>query len=100
MLLNSDCKNGCFYYLFKIEKAVIYTFSSGLIILFIFRKKSMENTILSIDCGTQSLRASIFSLKGEILALQKVKMSFTLLKIMLKYMSSFIKKYIKKCTGN
>ncbi len=33
----------------------------------------MQNTILSIDCGTQSLRASIFSLKGEVLALQKVE---------------------------
>ena len=32
----------------------------------------MEKTILSIDCGTQSLRASIFSLKGEVLALQRV----------------------------
>ena len=32
----------------------------------------MGKTILSIDCGTQSLRAIIFSLKGEILALQKI----------------------------
>ena len=30
-------------------------------------------TILSIDCGTQSLRAIIFSLKGEMLAIQRVK---------------------------
>jgi sugar (pentulose or hexulose) kinase len=29
-------------------------------------------TILSIDCGTQSLRAIIFSLKGELLAMQRV----------------------------
>jgi len=32
----------------------------------------VEKTILSIDCGTQSLRAIIFSLKGEILALQRI----------------------------
>ncbi len=32
----------------------------------------MEKTILSIDCGTQSLRAVILSLKGEVLALQRV----------------------------
>ena len=32
----------------------------------------MVNTILSIDCGTQSLRAIIFSLKGEILAMQRI----------------------------
>ncbi|MCG6188014.1 FGGY-family carbohydrate kinase [Maribellus maritimus] len=32
----------------------------------------MEKTILSIDCGTQSLRAIIFSLKGEVLAIQKI----------------------------
>jgi sugar (pentulose or hexulose) kinase len=32
----------------------------------------VEKTILSIDCGTQSLRAVIFSLKGEVLALQRV----------------------------
>jgi sugar (pentulose or hexulose) kinase len=32
----------------------------------------MGKTILSIDCGTQSLRAAIFSLSGEILALQRV----------------------------
>jgi sugar (pentulose or hexulose) kinase len=30
-------------------------------------------TILSIDCGTQSLRAIIFSLKGEMLAFQRIK---------------------------
>jgi sugar (pentulose or hexulose) kinase len=30
-------------------------------------------TILSIDCGTQSLRAIIFSLKGELLVMQRVK---------------------------
>ena len=30
-------------------------------------------TILSIDCGTQSLRAIIFSLKGEMFAMQRVK---------------------------
>ena len=30
-------------------------------------------TILSIDCGTQSLRAIIFSLKGELLAMQRIK---------------------------
>ncbi|QGY47259.1 carbohydrate kinase [Maribellus comscasis] len=32
----------------------------------------MEKTILSIDCGTQSLRAIIFSMKGEVLAIQKI----------------------------
>ncbi len=32
----------------------------------------MEKVILSIDCGTQSLRAILFSLKGEVLALQKI----------------------------
>ena len=32
----------------------------------------MGKTILSIDCGTQSLRAILFSLEGEILALQKI----------------------------
>jgi sugar (pentulose or hexulose) kinase len=32
----------------------------------------MGKTILSIDCGTQSLRAIIFSLKGEVLALQRI----------------------------
>jgi sugar (pentulose or hexulose) kinase len=47
-------------------------FLSSFIFLFIFRKKSMGKTILSIDCGTQSLRAAIFSLKGEILAIQRV----------------------------
>jgi sugar (pentulose or hexulose) kinase len=31
------------------------------------------NTILSIDCGTQSLRAIIFSVNGELLAIQRVK---------------------------
>lgn len=29
-------------------------------------------TILSIDCGTQSLRATLFSLKGELLAMQRI----------------------------
>ena len=32
----------------------------------------MDKTILSIDCGTQSLRAVIFSLKGELLAMQRM----------------------------
>ncbi len=32
----------------------------------------MEKTILSIDCGTQSLRAMLFSLKGELLAIERV----------------------------
>jgi len=32
----------------------------------------VNKTILSIDCGTQSLRAIIFSLKGELLALKRV----------------------------
>lgn len=32
----------------------------------------MQKTILSIDCGTQSLRAMIFSLEGKLLAIQKV----------------------------
>jgi len=32
----------------------------------------MPETILSIDCGTQSLRAIIFSLKGEVLAIEKI----------------------------
>ena len=32
----------------------------------------MGKTILSIDCGTQSLRAAIFSMKGEVLALKRV----------------------------
>ena len=32
----------------------------------------MEKTILSIDCGTQSLRAIIFSTEGDLLAIQKV----------------------------
>lgn len=36
------------------------------------QKKSMQKTILSIDCGTQSLRAIIFSLSGEILAMEKI----------------------------
>lgn len=32
----------------------------------------MEKTILSIDCGTQSLRTIIFSLKGEVLAIERI----------------------------
>ena len=32
----------------------------------------MSKTILSIDCGTQSLRALIFSLEGNLLAIEKV----------------------------
>lgn len=32
----------------------------------------MDKTILSIDCGTQSLRAIIFSLKGELLAMKRI----------------------------
>jgi sugar (pentulose or hexulose) kinase len=32
----------------------------------------MPNTILSIDCGTQSLRAMIFSTDGDMLAIKKV----------------------------
>ncbi len=32
----------------------------------------MGKTILSIDCGTQSLRAAIFSLNGEMLALKRI----------------------------
>lgn len=32
----------------------------------------MQKTILSIDCGTQSLRTMIFSLRGEMLAIKKV----------------------------
>lgn len=32
----------------------------------------MDKTILSIDCGTQSLRAIIFSLKGELLAIKRI----------------------------
>lgn len=32
----------------------------------------MDKTILSIDCGTQSLRAIIFSLNGEVLGMQKI----------------------------
>jgi sugar (pentulose or hexulose) kinase len=32
----------------------------------------VEKTILSIDCGTQSLRAIIFSLKGELLAMKRI----------------------------
>ncbi len=32
----------------------------------------MEKTILSIDCGTQSLRAILFSLKGEVLGIYKI----------------------------
>jgi sugar (pentulose or hexulose) kinase len=33
----------------------------------------VNKTLLSIDCGTQSLRAILFSLKGEMLAIQRVK---------------------------
>ncbi len=33
----------------------------------------MQKTILSIDCGTQSLRAIIFSLEGDVLAIEKIK---------------------------
>ena len=32
----------------------------------------MDKTLLTIDCGTQSLRAMIFSGKGELLAMQRV----------------------------
>jgi sugar (pentulose or hexulose) kinase len=32
----------------------------------------MDKTILSIDCGTQSLRAILFSLKGEVLGMEKI----------------------------
>jgi len=32
----------------------------------------VNKTILSIDCGTQSLRASLFSLKGELLAMKRI----------------------------
>jgi len=32
----------------------------------------VNKTILSIDCGTQSLRAMIFSLKGELLAIKRI----------------------------
>jgi len=32
----------------------------------------MEKTILSVDCGTQSLRAILFSLQGEMLAIEKI----------------------------
>ncbi len=32
----------------------------------------MPKTILSIDCGTQSLRAIIFSLKGQVIAIEKI----------------------------
>ncbi len=32
----------------------------------------MEEVILSIDCGTQSLRAILFSLKGKLLAIQRI----------------------------
>jgi sugar (pentulose or hexulose) kinase len=32
----------------------------------------VRKTILSIDCGTQSLRAIIFSLKGELLAMKRI----------------------------
>lgn len=33
----------------------------------------MENVILTIDCGTQSLRAMLFSLEGELLEKVKIK---------------------------
>ena len=33
----------------------------------------MQKTILSIDCGTQSLRAILFSLNGEVLAIEKIR---------------------------
>ena len=32
----------------------------------------MQKTILSIDCGTQSLRTIIFSLKGEVIAIERI----------------------------
>ncbi len=32
----------------------------------------MQKTILSIDCGTQSLRAILFSLEGELLGIEKI----------------------------
>ena len=32
----------------------------------------MENVVLSIDCGTQSLRAILFSLKGKLLAIERI----------------------------
>ena len=32
----------------------------------------MDKTLLSIDCGTQSLRGILFSLKGEILGIQRI----------------------------
>jgi len=35
----------------------------------------MNKTLLSIDCGTQSLRAMIFSLDGEMLAIERVPFS-------------------------
>ena len=35
----------------------------------------MDNTLLSIDCGTQSLRAMIFSNEGEMLAIEKIPFS-------------------------
>ncbi len=33
----------------------------------------MQKTILSVDCGTQSLRAVLFSLTGEVLAIEKIR---------------------------
>ncbi len=32
----------------------------------------MQKTLLSIDCGTQSLRAIIFLLKGELLGIERI----------------------------
>ena len=32
----------------------------------------MQKTILSIDCGTQSLRTIVFSLKGDVLAIERI----------------------------
>ncbi|KAF0236204.1 MAG: carbohydrate kinase [Prolixibacteraceae bacterium] len=62
------CKNGVFYFLYKIKLLYIFLFFSLLL------KKTYDlKTILSIDCGTQSLRALIFSLKGDLLAVQRVK---------------------------
>ena len=42
------------------------------IFLYTFEEKIRLRTILSIDCGTQSLRAIIFSMKGDLLAIQRV----------------------------
>ncbi len=36
------------------------------------RRENMQKTVLSIDCGTQSLRAIIFSLTGDVLAMEKI----------------------------